>query len=182
MKTLQVRVLSALLGLIVMLSSCTVTNTASFNGSSVVPITGANCKDVSLQEENCTIGFGSDNGELEPSTDTVNLTLADTADGTPVNINLRNNSTTVDYAVAIVVGPASCAVGLFWGPNEAGDATVATGAGDGCTIIFTDSVKAQNILQTSVGFTIAQKAYLVISMADKDNATQTVVTLNATEN
>jgi hypothetical protein len=178
MKTLQLRVLSALLGLVVILSSCT----ASVGGSSVVPILGANCKNVSIQEENCTIGFGSDNGKLEPSTDTVNLTLGDTADGTAVNINLRNNSTTVDYAVAIVVGPASCTTALFWGPNETGDATVATAAGDGCTIIFTDSVGAERILQTSLGFTIAQTAYLVISMADKDDATQTVITLNATEN
>jgi hypothetical protein len=142
---------------------------------------GANCKNVSIQEENCTIGFGSDTGELKPSTDIVNLTLADTADGSTVNINLRNNSTMVDYAVAIVVGPEGCTTGLFWGPNEAGDATVATGAGDGCTVIFTDSVKAQRILQTSLGFTIPQTAYLVISMADKDDATQTVVTVNATE-
>lgn len=161
----------------IVLSACT----ASVNGSSVAPIMGANCKNVSIQEENCTIGFGSDTGELKPSTDIVNVTLADTADGSKVNINLRNNSTMVDYAVAIVVGPARCATELLWGQNEAGDANVATGAADGCMVIFTDSVKAQRILQTSLGFTIPQTAYLVISMADKEDATQTVITVNATE-
>jgi hypothetical protein len=177
MKIMNVRVLSVFFVLVMLLSACT----ASVNGSSVAPITGANCKNSTIKDENCTIGFGSDNGELKPSTDVVNLTLADTADGSTVNINLRNNSVAVDYAVAIVAGPESCTTTLFWGPNEAGDATVATSASDGCTIIFTDSVKAQRILQTTLGFTIAQTVYMVISMADKDDATQTVITVNATE-
>ena len=107
--------------------------------------------------------------------------MADTADGATVNINLRNNSTTVNYAVAYVAGPESCTTSIFWGPNEAGDGSVATGAGDGCTILYTDTVKTERIQQIALQFTIAQTAYIVVSMADKDDATQAVVTVNATE-
>ncbi len=164
-------------GLAIVLSSCT----ASVNGSSVQPIVGANCINIGLQEENCTIGFGSDNGELTVSTDAVNMSLANTTDGSTVNINLRNNSTTVNYAVAYVAGPESCTTNIFWGPNEAGDGYVATGTGDGCTILYTDSVKPERIQQIALSFTIAQTAYIVVSMADKDDATQAVVTVNATE-
>ena len=117
MKHMNLRNIGIVLALGVMLSACT----ASVNGSSVQPIAGANCKNAGMQEENCTIGFGSDNEELKLSTDIVNTTLADTTDGTTVNINLRNNSTTVSYAVAYVSGPQSCTTNIFWGPNEAGD-------------------------------------------------------------
>ena len=117
MKHMNLRNIGIVLALGVMLSACT----ASVNGSSVQPIAGANCKNAGMQEENCTIGFGSDNEELKLSTDIVNTTLADTTDGTTVNINLRNNSTTVSYAVAYVAGPQSCTTNIFWGPNEAGD-------------------------------------------------------------
>lgn len=177
MKHMNLRNIGIVLALGVMLSACT----ASVNGSSVQPIAGANCKNTGLQEENCTIGFGSDNGELKLSTDIINTTLADTADGATVNINLRNNSTTVNYAVAYVAGPESCTTSIFWGPNEAGDGSVATGAGDGCTILYTDTVKTERIQQIALKFTIAQTAYIVVSMADKDDATQAVVTVNATE-
>jgi hypothetical protein len=177
MKHMNLRNIGIVLALGVMLSACT----ASVNGSSVQPIAGANCKNTGLQEENCTIGFGSDNGELKVSTDIINTTLADTADDATVNINLRNNSTTVNYAVAYVAGPESCTTSIFWGPNEAGDGSVATGAGDDCTILYTDTVKTERIQQIALSFTIAQTAYIVVSMADKDDATQAVITVNATE-
>jgi hypothetical protein len=58
---------------------------------------------------------------------------------------------------------------------------VATGAGDDCTILYTDTVKTERIQQIALSFTIAQTAYIVVSMADKDDATQAVITVNATE-
>ena len=177
MNSKNVRVLGLVLGLAMVLSACT----ASVNGSSVQPIAGANCKNASLQEENCTIGFGSDNGELTVSTDIINTTLADTADGTTVNINLRNNSTTVNYVVAYVAGPESCTTSIFWGPNEAGDGSVATSAGDGCTILYTDTVKTERIQQIALKFTIAQTAYIVITPGNSEDKTQAVITVNATE-
>jgi hypothetical protein len=177
MKHMNLRNIGIVLALGVMLSACT----ASVNGSSVQPIAGANCKNAGMQEENCTIGFGSDNEELKLSTDIVNTTLADTTDGTTVNINLRNNSTTVSYAVAYVAGPQSCTTNIFWGPNEAGDGYVATGTGDGCTILYTDSVKSERIQQIALSFTIAQTAYIVITPGNSEDKTQVVITVNATE-
>ena len=177
MKHMNLRNIGIVLALGMMLSACT----ASVNGSSVQPIAGANCKNAGLQEENCTIGFGSDNEELKLSTDIVNTTLADTTDGTTVNINLRNNSTTVSYAVAYVAGPQSCTTNIFWGPNEAGDGYVATGTGDGCTILYTDSVKSERIQQIALSFTIAQTAYIVITPGNSEDKTQVVITVNATE-
>ena len=177
MKHMNLRNIGIVLALGVMLSACT----ASVNGSSVQPIAGANCKNAGMQEENCTIGFGSDNEELKLSTDIVNTTLADTTDGTTVNINLRNNSTTVSYAVAYVAGPQSCTTNIFWGPNEAGDWYVATGTGDGCTILYTDSVKSERIQQIALSFTIAQTAYIVITPGNSEDKTQVVITVNATE-
>ena len=177
MKHMNLRNIGIVLALGVMLSACT----ASVNGSSVQPIAGANCKNAGMQEENCTIGFGSDNEELKLSTDIVNTTLADTTDGTTVNINLRNNSTTVSYAVAYVAGPQSCTTNIFWGPNEAGDGYVATGTGDGCTILYTDSVKSERIQQIALSFTIAQTAYIVITPGNSEDKTQAVITVNATE-
>jgi len=177
MKIMNVRVLSVFFVLVMLLSACT----ASVNGSSVAPITGANCINSTIKDETCTIGFGSDNGELKPSTDVVNLTLADTADGSTVNINLRNNSAAVDYAVAYVAGPESCTTNIFWGPNEAGDGYVATGTGDGCTILYTDSVKPERIQQIALSFTIAQTAYIVITPGNSEDKTQAVITVNATE-
>lgn len=171
----------SLMMVFVLLMAVSTACTASVNGSSVQPITGANCINTGLQEENCTIGFGSDNGELKLSTDVVNLKLADTANGSTVNINLRNNSTTTNYAVAYVAGPESCTTNIFWGPNEAGDGSVATGTGDGCTLLYTDTAKAERIQQIALNFTIAQTAYIVVSMADKDGATQAVVKVTATE-
>ncbi len=177
MKIMTLRGLFGCIGLVFLLSACT----ASVNGSSVQSIVGATCKNANIKEENCTIGYGSDTGELKLSTDIVNLTLADNADGSPVNINLRNNANTMDYSIAVIVGPAACATSIMWGPNDAATGNVATGAGDGCTILYTDVSKAQRILQTSLNFTIAQTAYIVVSMADKENATQAVITVNATE-
>ena len=177
MKHMNLRNIGIVLALGVMLSACT----ASVNGSSVQPIAGTNCKNAGMQEENCTIGLGSDNEELKLSTDIVNTTLADTTDGTTVNINLRNNSTTVSYAVAYVAGPPSCTTNIFWGPNEAGDGYVATGTGDGCTILYTDSVKSERIQQIALSFTIAQTAYIVITPGNSEDKTQVVITVNATE-
>ncbi len=177
MKHMNLRNIGIVLALGVMLSACT----ASVNGSSVQPIAGANCKNAGMQEENCTIGFGSDNEELKLSTDIVNTTLADTTDGATVNINLRNNSTTISYAVAYVAGPQSCTTNIFWGPNEAGDGYVATGTGDGCTILYTDSVKSERIQQIALSFTIAQTAYIVITPGNSEDKTQVVITVNATE-
>ena len=177
MKHMNLRNIGIVLALGVMLSACT----ASVNGSSVQPIVGANCINIGLQEENCTIGFGSDNGELTVSTDAVNMSLANTADGSTVNINLRNNSTTVSYAVAYVAGPESCTTNIFWGPNEAGDGYVATGTGDGCTILYTDSVKSERIQQIALSFTIAQTAYIVITPGYSEDKTQVVIKVNATE-
>ena len=67
-------------------------------------------------------------------------------------------------------------------PTYFGDRTrQATGTGDGCTILYTDSVKSERIQQIALSFTIAQTAYIVITTGNSEDKTQVVITVNATE-
>jgi hypothetical protein len=173
---LNTRRMGVLVGLLVFLVSCT----ASVNGSSVTPIQGAECKNADVQNESCTIGFGADDGALTLSTDTVNMKLSDTSDGSVVGVNLRNNATNALYSIAVIAGPESCTTGLRYVAAEGGEGYVAVSDAEGCAIVYTDVVAAQRIKQVTLNFTIAQTAYIVVSDGT-EGGTQAVITVIAAE-